>query len=200
MAPVHRKSIGFRRRDLLAATGTVAASMIVADRALASPQGPAPVGDDIGFLAFAVVAESVLAAFFTAALALDGAWSASERKLLGQAHARQRDHVDRINTALGPNDAVPLDSFARTVRVGSRARALRTGRELETLLGGVYLNGVGYSEDAGTRILLGRLLAVANRHNAVLTRFAGLPLGGLPAPVDLDAAGQTLDTYIEDPT
>jgi hypothetical protein len=174
--------------------------MVVADRALAAPQAPAPIGDDIGFHTFGAVAEGVLAAFYTSALKVGGAWSAGEKKLLRQAHGQQRANVDRINAALGPSDAIPLEDFARTVRVGSRAEALKTGRELERLVGGVYLNGVAYSEDAGTRLLLGRVLAVANRHNTLLTRYAGLPLGGLPAPIDLDAAGEKLDSYIKDPS
>jgi hypothetical protein len=33
----------------------------------------------------------------------------------------------------------------------------------------------------------------------VLTRLAGETLGGLPSPVDLDAAGLKLDTYLKDP-
>ena len=159
-------------------------------------------GDDIGFLTFGAVAEGVLVAFYTAALALDGAWSDSERKLLEQAHDRERDNVERHQRrARRARTPCRSTSFARTVRVGSRARALEaSGRELETLVAGVYLNGVGYSADPGTRILLGRLLAVASRHDTLLTRFAGLSLGGLPSPVDLDAAGLTLDRFIEDPT
>ena len=185
---------------MLALGGSAALAMVAAERVRAAPQPPAPVGDDIGFLAFGAVAEGVLLAYYTAALELDGAWSESERRLLGEARERESDNVERLNAALGEQDAVPLDSFDRSVRVGSRARALTRGRELETLVTGVYLNGVGYAADPGTRILLGRLLAVSSRHNAMLTRFAGLRLGGLPKPVDLDVAGQTLDQYIEDPT
>ena len=185
---------------MLALGGSAAVALVSADRALAAPQPPAPVGDDIGFLTFGAVAEGVLVAYYTAALALDAAWSDSERKLLAQARDRERDNVERLNAALGELDAIPLDSFEQTVKVRSRGRALQRGRELETLVGGVYLNGVGYAADAGTRILLGRLLAVAARHNTLLTRLSGLPLGGLPSPIDLDAAGTTLDTFIEDPT
>ena len=108
---------------MLALGGSAAVAMVAADRALAAPQAPAPVGDDIGFLTFGAVAEGVLVAYYGAALALDGAWSESERKLLGQARERERDNVDRLNAALGEKDAIPLDSFERIVRVGSRARS-----------------------------------------------------------------------------
>ena len=186
---------------MLVLGGSAAAALVSADRALAAPQPPAPVGDDIGFLTFGAVAEGVLVAYYTAALALDGAWSDSEHKLLGQARERERDNVERLNAALGELNAIPLDSFKQTVKVGSRGRALQRGRELETLVGGVYLNGVGYvgrRRDADPASAA--CSRVASRHNALLTRLAGLPLGGLPSPIDLDAAGTTLDKFIEDPT
>jgi hypothetical protein len=108
--------------------------------------------------------------------------------------------VDRLNAALGPDDAIPLDDFARQVKVGTRAGAIKVGRGLEGLAAGVYLNGVGYATDAGTRILLGRLLAAGQAQAAMLARLGGLSGTGLPAPVDLDAAGLKLDGYLEDPS
>jgi hypothetical protein len=56
------------------------------------------------------------------------------------------------------------------------------------------------SSDYGTRLLLGRLLALSSGHHAILTRWAGKAAGGLPSPVDLDAAGLKLDAYLKEPT
>ncbi|MET0603649.1 MAG: hypothetical protein ABW167_16820 [Baekduia sp.] len=98
------------------------------------------------------------------------------------------------------DDAVAPDDFARQVTVGSRAGALKVGRELESLVGGAYLGGVAASTDYGTRLLLGRLLALCAGHNAILTRWAGRAAAGLPSPIDLDAAGLRLDAYLKEPT
>lgn len=142
----------------------------------------------------------MLANLYTQALKLKGAWSRDERVLLDAAHDRHRTNVDRLNNVLGPDDAVSLDDFARQVRVGTRKGALKVGRELETLATGVYLNGVGYADDTGTRLLLGRLLAAGHAQEAMLARIAGHDKAGLPAPIDLDAAGLKLDSYLKDPT
>lgn len=166
----------------------------------AAPDAATPRGDDIGFLTFGAVAEGVLTRVFSDAQSVKGAFTPSERRLLGQAHDRQLDNVNRLNAVLGPGDAIPLEDFHRVVTLGSRAGALKVARRLETLVIGVYLNGVGYAEDAGTRILLGRLLAVASGHEALLTRMAGERLGGLPKPIDLPGAGPLLDVYLKDPT
>jgi hypothetical protein len=198
---MHRQILGMNRRQLLATGASAAvAAVAVAPAARAALPAATPVGDDLGFLALGAVAEGVLAAFFDAALALHGAWSPGERRLLTEARATHRANIDRLNAALGPDNAVTPGDFAHQVKVGSRAGALKVGRELETLAGGTYLGGVAAAADYGTRLLLGRLLAQASSHDAILTRWAGQPLGGLPAPVDLDAAGLKLDTYLEEPT
>jgi hypothetical protein len=159
-----------------------------------------PVGDDTGFLAFGAVAEGVLAAFFAAALTVRGAWSSTERRLLEDAHDAHRANVDRLNTVLGPDDAIALDAFSRDVRVGSRAGALKVGRRLEAVVGGAYLSGVSASTDPGSRLLLGRLLAMTAGNNALLAHLAGGALPGLPSPVELESAGRTIDIYVTDPT
>lgn len=188
---------------MLTAGATAAAGLVAT---AAAPQARAalplakPAGDDLGFLAFGAVAEGVLAAFFDAALAISGAWSPAERRVLTEARASHRANVDRLNAALGPDDGVAPDDFARQVTVGSRAGALKVGRELESLVGGAYLGGLAASTDYGTRLLLGRLLALCAGHNAILTRWAGKPATGLPSPVDLDAAGLRLDAYLKEPT
>lgn len=199
---MHRFILGTSRRQLLAAGASSAVALVATGvpqaRAALAPATPA--GDDLGFLAFGAVAEGVLAAFYDAALAVSGAWTPAERKALTQAHASHLANVARLNAALGPDNAITPGDFAHNVPVGSRAGALKVGRELETLVGGTYLGGLAASADYGTRLLLGRLLAMASAHGAILTRWAGKTAGGLPAPVDLDAAGLKLDTYLEEPT
>jgi hypothetical protein len=194
-----KQILGMTRRGVLRSAAVAAAAGAVPGRALAAPQSPAPQGDDVGFLSFGAVAEGVLANFYTQALGVKGAWSGGDRALLGAAHGRHRNNVDRINAVLGPNDAVPLDDFSRVVEVGTRAGALKVGRSLEELAAGVYLNGAGYASDAGTRIMLGRLLAAGHAQGAMLARLAGHAAAGLPSPVDLDAAGLKLDAYLKDP-
>ena len=193
-----RQILGITRRGVLLSGLAVAAA--APTRALAAPQAPVPQGDDVGFLSFGAVAESVLADLYTQSLKVRGAWSRDERALLAAAHDRHRANVDRLNAVLGPGDAVALDDFSRVVRVGTRKGALKVGRELETLVAGVYLNGVGYATDAGTRLLLGRLLAAGHAQEAMLARLAGQDKAGLPAPIDLDAAGLKLDSYLKDPS
>jgi hypothetical protein len=181
-----------------AAAGLVGTTAVPQARAALAPATPA--GDDLGFLAFGAVAEGVLVAFFDAALAISGAWSPAERRVLTAARASHRANVDRLNAALGPDNAVTPGDFAHQVTVGSRPGALRVGRELENLVGGTYLGGVAAATNYGTRLLLGRLLALCAGHNAILTRWAGKGATGLLSPVDLDAAGLQLDAYLKEPT
>jgi hypothetical protein len=188
------------RRRLLGLSASAAVAAAVPAPARAALPKATPVGDDVGFLAFAAVAEGVLAASFDAALGVRGAWSPAEKRLLREAHDVHRANIDRLNTALGPDDAVTPGDFSRRVAVGSRAGALRVGRRLETLAAGTYLGGVAGATDYGTRLLLGRLLAVAVRTDGMLARWAGASLGGLPAPIDLDAAGLKLDAYLKEPS
>lgn len=199
---MHRFILGTSRRQLLTAGATAAVGLVAtatAPQARAAIPVATPAGDDLGFLAFGAVAEGVLAAYFDAALAIPGTWSATERRVLTEAGASHRANVNRLNAALGPDDAVSPGDFARQVAVGSRAGALKVGRELESLVGGAYLGGVAASTDYGTRLLLGRLLALSSSHNAILTRWAGEAPAGLPSPVDLDAAGLKLDAYLKEP-
>jgi len=188
---------GFLSASAAAAATTIASSTLPAARAALPPATPA--GDDVGFLAFGAVAEGVLSAFYLAALGLHGAWRPAERTLLAEARDAHRQNVDRLNTVLGPDDAVTPGDFERRVRVGSRRGALKVGRDLESLVGGTYLGGLAAAGDYGTRLLLGRLMGLASANDAVLTRLAGETLGGPPSPVDLDAAGLKLDTYLKDP-
>jgi hypothetical protein len=198
---MHRFILGSSRRELLGASAGAAAAVVASavPEARAGLPPATPEGDDVGFLAFGAVAEGVLAAFYDAALAMHGAWTPAERRLLTEGRNGHRANIDRLNAALGPDNAVTPGDFSRQIEVGSRAGALKVGRELETLVGGTYLGGVAASSDYGTRLLLGRLLGLASNHSATLARMAGLSLGGLPSPVDLDAAGLKLDTYLREP-
>ena len=172
---------------MLVLGGSAAAALVSADRALAAPQPPAPVGDDIGFLAFGAVAEGVLVGLLHGrAGARRGVERQPSASCLGagaRAPACQRRAPQR--RARPELNAIPLDSFERD-RQGRLPRPARcsVGRELETLVGGVYLNGV-----AATRPTPGRgsssaaCSRVASRQNTLLTRLAGdSPLGGLPQP------------------
>jgi len=195
-----KHSIGSTRRQALVATLAGSSALLLPTAARAAPAAPVPQGDDIAFLSFGAVAEGVLARVYADAQLVRGAFTAAEKRLLGHAHDREIDNVRRLNAALGPEDAVPLEDFSRVVALGSRAGALKVARRLETIVVGVYLNGVGYAADPGTRLLLGRLIGVASGQQAVLTALAGERLGGLPQPIDPEAAGALLDTYIKDPT
>jgi hypothetical protein len=65
-------------------------------------------------------------------------------------------------------------------------------------LTGVYVSGVAFTADPASRLLLGRLLAADARHLATLRDLAGLPGGGgLPDPIDLEAAGAQLDAFLQ---
>lgn len=154
----------------------------------------------MGYLTFGAVAEGVLAHVYGSSRTVHG-FTVGERALLARAHAQKRDAVDRLNAALGPDDAIPLDDFSRrVVALGTRPDVLRVARRLEALVVGVYLDATGYAADPGSRILLGRLLAAASAHEALASRMAGVTPAGLPAPKDVEAAGPLLDTYLEDPT
>lgn len=193
-----KQYIGMTRRQLILTGTAVGLALPVAGAGAAI--APAPQPDDTGFLVFAAGAEAVLARCYSNALMVRGAWSRREKRLLQQMHARHRSNVDRVNAALTSDDRIPLDDFSRVVPVTSRDDAIATARRLERLAGGAYLTGVGDVADAGTRILLGRLLAVCTRNDAVLAQWAGAALGGLPNPISLEAAGDQLDNYLKDPS
>jgi hypothetical protein len=204
MTAMHRQILGTgraTRRQLLGAGAAATAAAAVAGTPAARAAAPpaTPIGDDLGFLAFAAVAEGVVSAFYDAALGIKGAWTAAERKRLTAARTHHRANVDRVNAALGPDNAVTPGDFERTVKVGSRAGAIKVGRQLLTLTGGTYLGGVAATADYGSALLLGRLVAQAGSENTLFALWAGEALPGLLAPVDLDAAGLKLDTYIKDP-
>ncbi|MCW3046979.1 MAG: hypothetical protein JWO74_1263 [Solirubrobacterales bacterium] len=189
-----------RARLLRLGATVVLGSAVAPAAARAALPVPAPQGDDAGFLQFGVLAERAALAFYRRAQKMPGAWTATERGRLSAAAARKVLHVQRLTAALGADApaasdyAVGLPKSAFATRPG----ALKLGRRLEALLTGVYVGGVAYAADPATRLLLGRLLASDAQHLALLRQMAGLrPGAGLPDPLDLEAAGAQLDTFLK---
>jgi ferritin-like protein len=193
---------GTSRRQFLAVGIAAAAGGVIATPASAALPVPAPQGDDVGYLSFGAVAELTSLAWYDRAGSVSG-FSAAERRRLRAAAAAKRDHIARINRALGA-DAVAPDDFAANfpaASLRSRDRALGLGRELEDLLVGVYLNGAAFARDAATRLLLGRLLTYDAQQLAWLRGLTGgLASTGLPVPATLEAAGAALDRLVTTPT
>ena len=182
--------------------GLTAAGLVPAT-ARAQNQAPAPQDDDLAFLSFATVAERTCRDFYRAAHKQKGTGlSASERRHIDRIASAKRAHILKINAALGTE--APLAGDFETVlpqgAVATRARILSLAEQLETLLVRVYLNGVGYAEDAGTRLLLGRLLAYDAQQVAWLRGAAGkVTPAGLQGPIDLEVAAEQLDAFLSTP-
>jgi hypothetical protein len=193
-----------KRFLLLGASGaaTAAGGVLGSGVAFAAPPPPAPQGDDLGFLAFGAVAEGASRAFYRQALATPGIFDAGERRRLAQARKTKREHLIKLNAAMGP-DAVGSGDFEVDLPKSSfatRDKALALGSSLEELLVGVYLNGAGYAADAGTRLLLARLLTVDGQLLGALRAMAGQPIAaGLPIPMSTEAAGDALDKLVTVP-
>lgn len=170
--------------------------------AVAAPPPAKPIGDDVGFLAFGVVAERTALAFYRRALATPRRFTAHDRAAFGRAVAAKREHVVRLNAALGA-DAVGTKDYAVDFpkpTFASKARALELGAGLEETLVGVYLSGAAWAADPGTRLLASRLLTVDGQLLAALRGLAGKhTVGGLPTPLSTDQAGATLDKLITVP-
>jgi hypothetical protein len=198
--------MGFTRKGflVLGASGaaTAAGGVLGAGVALGAPPPAAPQGDDLGFLAFGAVGEGAARAFYKQALATAGLFDAGERRHLEQARRAKRDHLMKLNAAMGA-DAVGSGDFAFDLpktAFSSRDRAVAFGTSLEELLVGVYLNGAGYAADAGTRLLLARLLTVDGQLLGALRAMAGQPIAaGLPIPMSTEAAGDALDKLVTVP-
>lgn len=192
----------FLRRGAAGVAGLTAAGLLPGV-ASAQPQAPAPQDDDLAFLSFATVAERTCRDFYRAAHKRKGTGlSASERRHIDRIASAKRAHILKLNAALGAE--APLSDDFETVlpkgAVMTRARILKLAEQLETLLVRVYLNGVGYAEDAGTRLLLGRLLTYDAQQIAWLRGAAGkLTPAGLPGPIDLEVAAGQLDTFLSTP-
>jgi hypothetical protein len=192
---------GFLR---LGATGVAAAgaSAIGAGIALGAPPPATPVGDDVGFLTFGVVAERTALTFYKRALTTPGLLDAADRRRLTEARDAKREHVQRLNAALGA-DAVAADDYQvdfPKATFESRRNAVALGVGLEGLLVGVYVYGAGYTSDPGSRLLVARLLSVDNQILATLHAMNGRAgIGGMPSPLDTSQAGDVLDKLLTIP-
>jgi Ferritin-like domain len=186
-----------------AAGATVAAGgALGASAAFAAPQPPTPIGDDVGFLTFGVVAERTALTFYKEALTTPKLFDVGDRRRLTQARDAKREHVQRLNAALAA-DAVSADDYEVTFpkqSFASRRNAVGLGVALEKLVVGVYVYGTSATVDPGTRLLIGRLLSVDNQILATLHEMNGKePIGGLPSPLDTDQAGDVLDKLLTIP-
>lgn len=195
------------REDFLriGAGGLVAAAAagVLPTAAGAQVAAATPQGDDIAFLSFATVAERASRDVYRAAADAKGSgFGARERRHLNRVAAGKRRHIQRLDAALG-GEAPLTEDFVTVLPAGAvatKARALALGRQLEALLIGVYLNGVGYAVDPGTRLLLGRLLAFDAQALAWLRLRTGTATPvGLPSPIDLEPAAERLDAFLSTP-
>lgn len=187
---VPRQYIGSERltRAALLRGGAAAgvATLMPAGLARAALPAPAPVGDDVGFLQFGALGERVALTYYRRA----GARPAARQKA---------DHVARLTAALGA-DAPAHDDFAITLpkrAFATPAGTLSLGVRIETLLVRTLVGALASTQDGSTRLLLARLLANDAQQLSSLRAAAGLPpVGGLPVPLDLEAAGADLDTLL----
>ena len=192
----------FLRLGMTTAAAAAAGAGVLAAPAAAALPVPAPQGDDVGYLSFGAVGELTSLAWYRRALRVRG-FSAGERRRLTAAATAKREHIARINTALGADALQPGDfaaNFAPST-VASRDRAIAVGRELEDLLVGVYLNGAAFARDSATRLLLGRLLTYDAQQLAWMRGLTGgVPGAGLASPATLEQAGARLDRLVTTPS
>lgn len=192
----------FLRLGMTTAAAAAAGAGVLAAPAAAALPVPAPQGDDVGYLSFGAVGELTSLAWYRRALRVRG-FSAGERRRLTAAASAKREHIARINTALGADALQPGDFAANfpASAVVSRDRALALGRELEDLLVGVYLNGAAFARDSATRLLLGRLLTYDAQQLAWMRGLTGgVPGAGLANPATLEQAGARLDRLVTTPS
>ena len=192
---------GFLRLGV-AGAATAAGGAMGASAAFAAPPPARPIGDDIGFLTFGVVAERTSLALYKKTLTTPKLFDAGDRRRLAQARDAKVEHVQRLNAALGA-DAVSADDYAVTFpkqSFASRRNAVALGVALEKLLVGVYVYGTGATSDIGSRELIGRLLSVDNQVLSTLRAMNGnASIGGLPSPLDTEQAGDVLDKLLTIP-
>jgi len=108
----------------------------------------------------------------------------------------------RITATLGA-DAPTAGDFVTVLpkgAVNTKARILKLGETLETLLVRLYLNGVGFATDPATRLFLGRLMAYDAELLAWLRGASGHSSpAGLLSPLDLEPASDELDAFLSTP-
>lgn len=188
----------------LGASGVAAAAggVLGTGAAFGAPPPATPQGDDVGFLTFGVVGERTALAFYKKALTTPGLFDAGERRRLTQARKAKREHVMKLNAALGGDAVGSADyavDFPRSA-FSSHDRAVALGEGIEELLVGVYVNGVAYTADPGSRLLIARLLTVDGQLLSALRAMVGKPAAeGLPIPLSTEQAGDALDKLITVP-
>jgi hypothetical protein len=118
-------------------------------------------------------------------------------------HKAKRDHIILLDDAAA-GDAPQAGDFATVLPARSladRSRVLSLGRRLEELLVRVYISGSAFTENDATRLLLARLLAFDTQALGWMRSRAGVPAPiGLPLPINLDVAADTLDRYLSTPS
>ena len=189
----------------LGAGGVIAAAAagLVPASAGAQLPAPTPVDDDVAFLSFATAAEAASRDFYRAAFKQGGTGLSNVQRMhVNKVASAKRAHIEKINAALGA-DAPASGDFVTVLPKGAvdtKARVLALGETLETLLVRVYLNGIGFAADPGTRLLLGRLLAYDTEMLAWLRAAAGHSSpAGLLSPIDLEPAADELDAFLSTP-
>jgi hypothetical protein len=180
-----------------------AAGGLVPASAAAGLPAPTPQDDDVAYLSFATIAERASRDIYRAAYnqAATG-FSTAERRHLNKVASAKRSHIERLDGALGADAPLTAD-FVTVLPAGAvktKARALSLAAKLETLLIGVYLNGIGYAEDGATRLFLGRLMAYDAQSLGWLNLRGGKPSpSGLLSPIDLEPAADALDGFLSTP-
>jgi len=185
-----RQCIGEQRdtgvtRSMLLRGGAVAAAgvLLPAGAARAALPAPTPEGDDVGYVQFAAIAESVSAAYWKRA----GDAAAAKRKTAV---------VAKLIAALGA-DAPQSDDFVIDL---PRKLTPAVGVRIETMLVRTLVGALASTADGSTRLLLARVLSTDSQQLTIARAAAKLPpVTGLPVPFDLDAAGDELDTFIKAP-
>lgn len=204
---MHRQIV---RRDLLrlgaaGAAGALVAPVVAAAQQPAptpTPTGPAPQGDDIGYVQWGAMAELLSVAFWRRAID-DGDFSKRAQRRLRAARDNDADHLARLLAVLG--DDAPADGDFEVVlpkrAFRTRASILALGKEIETRVTAVYLDGVARAADLQTRALLGRLLVADIGHLALLRSLDGETVAdsGLRTPMRVETAGEWIDSYLRIP-
>ncbi len=197
---MHRQIV---RRDLLRLGAAGAAGALVAP-AVAAAQTPAPTpqGDDIGYVQWGVTAELLSVAFWQRALD-DGDFSERAQRRLRTARDNDADHLKRLIAVLG--DDAPADGDFEIVlpkrAFRTRASILAFGKEIESRVTAVYLDGIARTTDQATRALLGRLLIADVGHLSLLRSLDGEAVAdkGLRTPMRVETAGEWIDSYLRIP-
>ena len=194
----------FLRRGVAGALAASSAGLPLAARAVAGPP-VRPAGEDIGFFQWGATAELVGLAFYDRALHASLAWGSrgftrAERARLKLARDGDAEHLRKLRYTLA-GDAPKATDFTIELpdtAFADRRSILAFGAGLEQLIAGVYLDGVTSASDAGTRALLGRLLASEAQQISALHVLAGAPAtAGLLRPVFPQEASDALDRYIQ---